>query len=283
MELIVCSWNLLAHSTVNESKVDLAWSVRLPQILKLLQNSNAGLLLLQEVELSTFEQDFAPLLNDYKYERHKIVMKGKHSRTNSFGNVTMWKVGTLQRSSLTSRCVHVALMFESGTLVMISNVHFPAKNGLEGYLEKRTHLNSCVKTWGNQENIIFAGDLNDGLDFRNAQGGGLGEDVKALGFVLTVQELGKRTCKSSRTGLCYNVDHVLCRGQELKLTFIDHALDVSTIPNAIIPSDHLPIFYKLELIAPTIELARGTEIAQSYPVDPNPPEPRCVAESSCTS
>ncbi len=74
------------------TKSDLNISKHLPAILDYIKSINAELVCLQEIELNTFESDFfKELLSVYKYARHLVCMRGKHKRTNTFGDVTMWK------------------------------------------------------------------------------------------------------------------------------------------------------------------------------------------------
>jgi endonuclease/exonuclease/phosphatase family metal-dependent hydrolase len=248
MTFIVLSWNILSQFTIEEQKVELGWSKRLPKILLLLKTLDADIVLLQEVDLANFEVDFASLLPHYDYARHKIIVSGKHKRTNLFGNVTLWKRSFYCKETiLTSRCLHVMLEIAEKNL-LISNVHFPAKNGLEGYREKFQHLVSCMKVWKDHPLVLFGGDFNDGLSFQNEKGDiiGLGKDVKDLGFLVPPEELKKKTCHHVNGNL-YNVDHVLCRG--LHGTYVNNNMyyefDAANVPNPDIPSDHIPILYKV--------------------------------------
>ncbi len=247
MVLTVLSWNILSQFTIEEGKMELVWSKRLPRILELLTVSAADIICLQEVDLATFETSFAPLFSTYKYERHQIIPSGKNKRTNPFGNAILWKVGSASNVARSSRCLHVTLRLLHGFEFIVTNVHFPAKNGLEGYKEKYRHLESCTKVWKDSLNVVFGGDFNDGLCFRDDTGIiGLGHDVHELKFHVPPEELEKKTCKSFQ-GNIYNVDHVLVRGN-LRSNYIPTKLDVSDIPNAAIPTDHLPIIYQIEYV-----------------------------------
>ncbi len=234
------SWNILAQSTIpDELQSALAWENRRPVIVKCLQNFNADFICLQEVELNTFESDFKELLTVYKFARHTVCMKGKYKRTNTFGNVTMWKTGQMTNMSQGSRSLHITLHLENGIEICISNVHFPAKGGLEGYLEKRKHLASCAAKW-NVLDVIVAGDFNDGLSFQTSDGkpSGLYTDFTCLGFVIPDEELKeKQTCKSFR-GNIFNIDHVLSRATVVA-TYIPQDFGV----NSELPSDHIPVLY----------------------------------------
>ncbi len=237
--------------------------LRVQTIIQILKDINADIMLLQEIDLATFELDFAPLLKEYQYERHKINKK----RTNLFGNVTLWKIGKLINSTLSSRCLHITLQLENGFEFIVTNVHFPAKNGLDGYKEKYTHLLSCVKIWKDFPNVIFGGDFNDSLCFKNEIGNiiGLGLDIPNLGFSISTQELEKKTCKNMINGNIYNLDHILIRGN-LKINYLDSKIvlnqilpgmerssveldgnEVLRVPNSINPSDHIPVVYQVTI------------------------------------
>jgi endonuclease/exonuclease/phosphatase family metal-dependent hydrolase len=242
----VLSWNILSQFCINEQKSELSWNVRLPCILKILEQSNADIILLQEVDLEHFENDFASLLVKYSHERHKIILKGKHQRTNPFGNVTLWKMGTLVNTIINSRCLHIELILQENQFI-VTNVHFPAKNGLEGYKEKLQHFISCTKVWKDTNNVIFGGDFNDGLCFKDTDGKiiGLGCDVKESGFIVPPEELSKLTCKGRNLS---NVDHILVRGK-LKASYMPCLdFDVHQIPNSLIPSDHIPVLYTVSFL-----------------------------------
>jgi endonuclease/exonuclease/phosphatase family metal-dependent hydrolase len=270
MSITVLSWNILSQTCIDESKLEQSWEFRLPNILNVLHKSNADIILLQEVDLEHFATNSDILFTVYQYERHKIILKGKRSRTSPFGNVTMWRIGTLLTTTITSRCLHVELIL-SKSQIMVTNVHFPAKNGLEGYKEKFKHFVSCTKIWKDSTNIIFGGDFNDGLCFKNESGEiiGLGSDVKKVGFIVPIEELQKQTCKSPNGSIC-NVDHILVRGN-LQASYVPW-FDVNNIPDNVVPrdvnpvkgshvpssvdgacvisdniSDHIPILYKITI------------------------------------
>ncbi len=249
------SWNILSQSTLSDAQHDFYWEIRLPGILKFLEDSNTNFIFLQEVDLEYFEKDFAQLLKKYQYLRHKLILTGKNKRTNTFGNVILWNIGQLSNSLVGSRSLHVELKFEKNENICLTNVHFPAKPGLEGYKEKSSHLLSCAKFWKDKENCIFGGDFNDGLSYKDKDGkiAGLALDVQQLGFSITDDEIKKQTCKSFR-GTIYNVDHILVRGNIKSRFCYDSRLDINSIPNQMIPSDHLPIYYSLDVVEISKEL-----------------------------
>lgn len=205
---------------------------------------NVVFICLQEVNLETFESDFKELITKYKCERHAVCIKGKYKRTNIFGNVKLWQIEQFLQTSQGSRSLHVTLNLTKEQDLCISNVHFPAKPGLEGYLEKCKHLASCVQKWTTL-NVIVAGDFNDGLSYHGENGivAGLHRDFTCLGFLIPDAELQKQTCKSFR-GNIYNIDHVLARAN-IMVTYISQSFDVKDQPCQKLPSDHVPVLYEI--------------------------------------
>jgi endonuclease/exonuclease/phosphatase family metal-dependent hydrolase len=268
----ILTWNILAQATLtDEQSSQLPWSKRLAGILKIILESNLDFILLQEVDLYNFEKDFAQLITKYEYERHHIIKTGKNKRTISFGNVTLWRLGRRINSFSSSRCLHVEIEINNTQSICLTNVHFPAKPGFEGYKEKKNHLVSCIKYWQQKENIIFGGDFNDSLSYQDAEGktAGLALDISQLGFVILKEELEKKTCKSFR-GNIHNLDHILVRGSltiTLKLD-ISH-VNINDIPNSIIPSDHLPMCYEFNfpIHDPSTEITIGLDVDIEEPDD----------------
>lgn len=241
------SWNILAQSTIpDELQETLKWEKRLPVILAYLKTIGADFVCLQEVVLNIFESDFKELFSIYEFARHAVCMKGKYKRTNTFGNVTLWKRGTKTEVLQGSRALHVKLQgIVKDRDVCISNVHLSAKPGFEGYVEKRRHFASCAEKWKTLE-VIVAGDYNDGLSFQeDGEPAGLHRDFTCTGFLIPDEELKKQTCKSFH-GNIYNLDHVLSRGSVVT-TYIPQKFDVMSLPCKNLPSDHLPVLYGISI------------------------------------
>jgi endonuclease/exonuclease/phosphatase family metal-dependent hydrolase len=244
------TWNILAQATVPEAlQAELAWANRLPSILQYLMSIRPDFICLQEVDLNSFESNFKSLLDVYTFQRHAVCMKGKHKRTSTFGNVTLWRTGDLVQTDEGSRSLHVVLKITEEETICISNVHFPAMPGLAGYYEKKKHYGSCAGRWAKLGclNVILAGDFNDGLSFIDEDGkrAGLYMDVSCFGFQISEEELKKQTCKSFR-GNIYNVDHVVSRANVVT-KHIPQGFDVTTLPSASLPSDHLPVLYDVTI------------------------------------
>lgn len=241
----VVTWNILAQTTVPDGFKTL--NERLPCFLNYLQSVDADIVCLQEVMLSTFENDFKVLFKQYNATQHGVcIYKGKR-QAETFGNVTLWKRDRYIKKDISTskRCLHVKLVDLEQNVFVVSNVHLPAKPGLEGYMDKIKCLDQCVAFW-DIDDVLMVGDFNCGLAFKKEDGtfGGLHSDLVQLGFIISPTQLSKLTCKSFR-GNIYNVDYVLGRGNFVA-TYLKQDLDVTSLPSDQIPSDHLPLLYFVE-------------------------------------
>jgi hypothetical protein len=135
------------------------------------------------------------------------------------------------------------------TKIVLTNVHLPAKTKEEGYKERLVHFQSCQAKWVskflNPDNIVIGGDFNDGLRYKDPITGldaGLYRDLMNAGFDPQSQiDKDKKTCG------VYNIDHVLTKGfikAHVEPCF-HHEKNLLNSPNAYIPSDHIPIMYRL--------------------------------------
>ena len=237
---MLMSWNILAPSLVEDKNQQewMSWGNRVNAIIKCIKDVNPDYLFLQEVPLDSFELDFAELLvaGNYQHARH-IPNK---NRTLEFGNVTLWKTGKLVKVVQKSRVLHVTLLF-NGVPVTLANAHLPAGNGETGYEMRLLHLKSCAAIWKDDLHVVFGGDLNDSVwnPF------GIAFDLRNLGFF--VDETTKATCYSKRSGFLHNLDHVMSRSADITMTFYPLYTNIkpSDLPLPNLPSDHLPVCYKL--------------------------------------
>ena len=185
----VISYNILAQRYVRDypavtNPEILLWDYRLALILKSIVAENPDIILLQEVELETFEKDFASSLAEYSVCRH-IVNK---NRKNPIGNVILWRNHLVPQSQMTTSC-SVIVEFETFWVV---NVHLKAQI-LRGEAQRQTQIRSVLKKLDHQKAGFIAGDFND---FLNA---GCLYDVKTLGLVMA--ELEHFVAKAPRAPL----------------------------------------------------------------------------------
>ncbi len=215
----------------------MTWDKRLPVIISRIRESNADYVFLQEVQLDTFESDFASLLTNYQSARHER----NKSRTCVFGNVVFWKVGKLTRVVHKSRVLHVELRLDNNEVLILSNAHLPAGSGIEGYKSRVLHLESCSKVWKEEQLVIFGGDLNDSLwnPF------GIAFNIRNLGF--TTDDTPKATCYSKRSNILHDLDHVVTRPGMLGRFVAHSSVSPDMLPTPDLPSDHLPVLYQITI------------------------------------
>jgi exonuclease III len=191
----IFTWNILSQTTLPPESISFA--ERLPQIIKTIQQADADFVLLQEVNIGSFKDDFASLFCVYHYAHHHLSKK----HTCLFGNATFWKsqYGESKQIIERSRSLHVVLPH-----LLITNVHFPAGSGFQGYKNRLTHLTSAQKIWQTYNNCIMGGDFNEGCwnPF------GLILDLRQDGFLF--DDNPKLTCCSLRDNKpnVYDIDHI---------------------------------------------------------------------------
>lgn len=228
MTFSILSWNILAQRYTKNTS--LVWKNRLEVILSLLSRTDTNIILLQEVELETFEADFEPLFEKYNYTRHVQNKK----RNNPIGNAILWKKdwAVCSNNYSKTRSLHVKLdILEEKQQIFVSNVHLSAGLGSKSK-ERSKELSSCLSLYEEEDNIILGGDFND--DFSSDDGIVTLLEDKFSSPVTAV------TCAVGERG--FNFDHILVSGKlNIKRTplFID-MFNVK-LPSITIPSDHIPI------------------------------------------
>jgi len=282
------SYNILAQRYVRDFPAVtnleiLSWDYRLSLILKAIAVENADLILLQEVELETFEVDFASLFASYSFCRH-VVDK---NRKNPIGNVILWRnhlvplgsddlsvqdgrmvplgsddlsvqdrrmvpLGSDDLSVQDRRMVPQNQMLTSCSVIVefdtfwVANVHLKAQIR-EGETQRQTQIRSVLKKLNHQKAGFIAGDFNDFLD------AGCLYDVKILGLVMTElapydlkihSHLNSAYVFSNEYGHNYwTFDHVLSNKLVVTLKEPSEA-ELTPFPNESEPSDHLMVVFE---------------------------------------
>lgn len=238
MSYIVMSWNILAQEYVRreeypqDEKTSPEWEDRLHIIHNIIVGIKPDILLLQEVTLDTFEEDFLPLFSYYDYVIHRKDKK----RKNFIGNAILWRKDIIQlvKQESKTRSIHAKLNID-GKLLCISNVHFSA-GVTRKEAERIKEVISCLGVWQGEDNVLVGGDYND--DFRNEEG------ITPLFDEFTGYKSKEYTCTSR--GVPFNFDHILIRGK-IASRRIAPLIDIikTPVPNCIIPSDHIPIMSQI--------------------------------------
>lgn len=178
------TWNILAQKYVNynfphllsipdEEKIKfLSWEQRISTIKNRILNFNADVILLQEVTLSEFENDFNFLFDNYDYVIH-VQSKSKKGRNNFMGNVILWmktKLSLVESFSRT-KAIHAKLNWCDSNLC-VSNVHFTGGLYTNGSIRAK-EMRSCLSVWKNEANdyiIVIGGDFNDNFQDETEEG-----------------------------------------------------------------------------------------------------------------
>ena len=252
------SYNILAQRYVRDFPAVtnleiLSWDYRLSLILKAIAAENADLILLQEVELETFEVDFASLFASYSFCRH-IVDK---NRKNQIGNVIMWRnhlvpLGSDDLSRMDRRMVPQNQTLTSCSVIVefdtfwVANVHLKAQIR-QGETQRQTQIRSVLKKLNHQKAGFIAGDFNDFLDSKCLY------DVKILGLVMAElapydlkihSHLNSAYVFSNEYGHNYwTFDHVLSNKMVVTLKEPSET-ELIPFPNETEPSDHLMVVFE---------------------------------------
>ena len=231
----VSSWNILAQKF---TRVDFPWQERKLLIERELESLETDILLLQEVTLATFHDDFSFLSPKYSFVVHKVNKK----RPNPIGNAIFWKsdyfVLSEESFNSTSLLCHLRRNDQS---ICILNLHLKA--GLHsGESTRIQQMKSCLKllsSFSRDCPIIMGGDFNDHL----IEGGQLYRMLKEENFAGMEQKL-----PSCFVGGHYQpMDFLLVRGAVLS-SHQTVKLYQSEIPNKENPSDHLLIRGQIKFI-----------------------------------
>lgn len=270
--MLVGTWNMLADRYYVNKKYKspcLKWSDRCSTQCTLLLESRCDVICLQEVELQTFATDFQSVLGAYDY----VVQTNTRKRTSPIGNVVLWDRRVLQQIPNTqpqenSSCIFVALTEVSKLTVtttttisqqvyLFGSVHLRA--GLRSNADTRVcQLKSTYKMLSklkavvsrlsynrsyspSHQHVCIMGDFNDTL----VPGGAVSRLVhtERKAHDLQLRRCPYLTFNGRRPTVptsCFSFDHLLVDART-HVTFLISSsfVDVHSIPNRDIPSDHL--------------------------------------------
>lgn len=248
MLLTGVTWNILAQrywrgtgnkprkETYNDipSNSVYAWPNRCKRIIQKLNETKSDIICLQEVELKTAKDDFAPLFEDYEFAMHVNFKK----RTSPIGNMILWNKNKLSlvKNKDNSAGVHCLLLVNGSTrMLWIGNVHLKA-----GVLScEQTRLNQIKSTikiinWLPTATCIV-GDYNDELK----EDGKLYKILQSNGFHAASIEKAPISCfhrDKQGVGKYWSFDHVYAK--KCNFNYITKDL-TRQIPDEDNPSDHL--------------------------------------------
>lgn len=205
----------------------MGWETRRQLIKAKIDEILPHILLLQEVTLETHQDDLSFLDKHYDFVIHRQCKK----RTNFMGNMILWRRDTFVLLSSSQHYAELSCCLQSREKrINVTNLHL--KGGLHGGLKERTSQLSrlLARLDYTCERHIIGGDFNDDL---------------LPGGVLT-RMLGKFDGVNEKCQGCWvaekfwSFDYVLTRGLRRLSFACEDGVD-GPLPNALHPSDHLPI------------------------------------------
>lgn len=229
------------HNSI--SKEDIVWDKRLLLIKEKIVTETPDVILLQEVELETFDNDYNSFKENYGYIRHAISKK----RDNPIGNVILYKKDKFEYISESFNSCSIIIKLKlllSNKFIIICNIHLRA--GLKSKrVERHSQIKSCQKlidklNTKDNTSIIISGDFNDDL---------IEDDNPVLKELLsknyTITRSGTSCCVYNTENQIHNYfefDHIITLKCSIKFNKLN---EWSPFPNKIEPSDHIMMIYNI--------------------------------------
>ena len=232
------TWNIMYEK--HSKYTDISYEERLETILKKLMDYEYSIICLQEVHLPDVEKDFG-VLEKHGYQIVKNQIGKRHN--SEMGNVIflrkdVWKVDSVFNSS--SGIHLIAFHTEVKKPLWVSNVHLKA-GYTTGRKRRKEQVTSNIKRIDKNYHgfrVLLCGDFNDELFPLD---GPLASLLRSDDYIIKVNP------PSWFNGLSFHCfDHAI--GKNIKVEYEDTIWESdSKIPNKEIPSDHLPVVFKIEL------------------------------------
>ncbi len=211
----IISWNILADRYFTKERYTdtnnalFNWNYRRLLILDNIRSFllTADIICLQEVELSTFDNDFSLILNGLNYCCHKISKK----RSNPIGNVVLSKY-PIKILKETTHSLIVQVDYGNNDTMTIANIHLSVDSTDE---EKICTINKIINEFNG---VILVGDFNTtSLEFQ-------GYHFKKY-----------KTCKTRYNW--HEFDYIMAPFP-IRTGIVNKEKNIPNIKN---PSDHIPI------------------------------------------
>ncbi len=267
----VISWNILADCYTDKANgafafIDpadkseiLGWSTRQPKIVDIVSSERYDIICLQEVDLSLSDSLIKAILKtgDYDYACHVntigLDVKKCDRRPNPIGNVTLWRADKFELIEDALGSCSVAVKLEcivTKQCFWLYNIHLRAGT-INGAPTRMCQAKSLIKTINKNKklggSVCICGDFNDPLTTwvgDHYEGNELAETFSFAG--LEPRLCPGWTChtygQNSHTHNYHTFDQV-CSQMEAVIEFTPTPME--PIPNLAMPSDHLPVRFKL--------------------------------------
>jgi len=227
----IISYNIMADVYTSPDKFPyvtdphiLSWDYRLKLILQKIDDYDADIICLQEVEISKIPTDFIAHYPEYECIHHVINKK----RKNIIGNMTFWRKNKFKMVSheLGSYGIFITLVYDDFTF-WLANIHLRAGK-ISGVADRVCQIKSCLKKLPSIPSLI-CGDFNDPMA-ENAE-------------IRKLFEACNMTCHSGGISWCgiteHNTfDHIVVRDMVI---VVMPNIEFTYLPNETEPSDHCAI------------------------------------------
>lgn len=216
------------------------WNDRLAKIKKIIEDVNADIICLQEVEIATFTVDYKSLTDDkYGYHGHP---QPDRKRSSPIGNFILYRKSKFSATNLeyTSCAVIMTLKdLVTDASIRIANVHLKAGIIIPESISTRiSQLKSVLK----HKLDIICGDFNENFDTNK-------EIIKLVtdnGFIIHNKYLTCFTIDKIMDTNYWCFDNILTKDQYNVVIQQCPNIVGLQIPNELIPSDHIPLDILLE-------------------------------------
>jgi CCR4-NOT transcription complex subunit 6 len=259
----------------NSNPEDLVWTNRFARFVDIITKSDADVVCLQEIDESLFASDWQPFFNQHGYEAH-------YQKKIKWGNVTAFKTDkfTLEWIDHRSRVLLCLLRLSANSHpIYVANAHLSAEaskaeeriNQVKSVFKQIEKHQQGLELTVENSSIVFCGDLNSmpqsGL-YKLFTEGKLSAEYRDENSDTSYTKCDLRlpTCLISSYCAHFNseptwtysyqnkwtdtLDYVFYSPQCVEVVHVDEIDNTKVgknIPNAVMPSDHVPMVVELKV------------------------------------
>jgi len=279
-QIKLLTFNCLVQDFIDKNKygnsdpAHLAWPQRFLNLSRVVLNSQADVVCLQEIDEDLFTSDWQPFFNSNGYQAH-------YQKKPKWGNVTAFKADKFSLEWIDHRSrVLVTLLrcIENGHPLYVANVHLSAEaskaeervNQIKSTFKQIEKHQTGLSLTTENSSIIVCGDFNSfpssGL-YKLMVAGKLRSDYRDAGSDLSYTKSDVKLHTSLRSSYMTHfnseptwtysyqdrwtdtLDYVFFSPQQLDIVHVDEVDHTcgKNIPNEIVPSDHIPMTVVLKI------------------------------------